>query len=72
MGVEQRGREETEALVEDLEVLAGRVQDLGLCRISQPRGEWGQILQRQRIDAGGMRPVGQLHQTQLGAIGALA
>ena len=58
--------------MEDLDVLSGRMKDLEHLRIGQKRKQRGQIdTLGERIDRGlSLRP-GELHQTQLGEVGAV-
>ena len=58
--------------MEDLDVLPGRVKDLEHLRIGQQREQRGEIdTLGERIDRGlALRP-GELHQTQLGEVGAI-
>ena len=72
LGVEQRLRQLIEKLLEDLQILAGGVKYLGDGPVLEEPLDGAQIIDGQRIDAGGDILVADLDQRQPGVVGALA
>ena len=73
LGIEQRGRHLPGQAVEHLDVLACRMEHLKHLRVDHEREQGRQIdVPGQRIDRRVALRAGQLHQAQLGPVGAVA